>query len=74
MLSFDYANLLGKIRQKCGSQVVFACKMNLSERSMSLKLNNKVDWKQREIFDACDILEIDTGDIPEYFFTPIVQN
>ena len=48
--------------------------MNMSPRSISLKLNNKREWKQNEIDKACELLEIQTSEIGEFFFANIVQN
>ena len=48
-MAYDYAKLNGKIVEKCGTQAVFAERMGLSERTISLKLNNKVAFKQPEI-------------------------
>lgn len=72
-MTFDYSSLSGKIIEKYGSQYNFAKAMGLSERSISLKLNGKVGWKQVEIAKAVEILEIDSGDIPRYFFNLEVQ-
>ena len=47
--------------------------MGMSERSLSLKLNSKVPFKQPEISKACSLLEIGDSDIPAYFFTIEVQ-
>ena len=41
----DYSKLNGAIIEKYGTQYNFAKAMNLSERSISLKLNGKVTWK-----------------------------
>lgn len=41
---------------------------------MSLKLNNKVDWRQSEILEASKLLEFALADIPVYFFTLITQS
>lgn len=67
-MSWDYSKLNGKIVEKCGTQTVFAEKIGLSERSVSLKLNGKIGWKQQEIAKACDILDIHKNDIAAYFF------
>lgn len=72
-MSFDYSTLLGKIIEQFGTQYNFATAMNLSERSLSLKLNNKVYWKNSEIAKATKILGIDEKDIPKYFFKEKVQ-
>lgn len=69
-MPYNYAKLLGRIVEKVGTQSNFSEKMGLSERSVSLKLNGKVGWKQCEIAKACEVLEISGNDIPTYFFTP----
>ena len=51
----------------------FARRMELSERTISLKLNGKVPFKQNEIVKASNLLEIDNSDIAAYFFTVYVQ-
>ena len=67
-MSNDYSKLLGKITEKFGTQAEFANAMGVSERSISLKLNNKVSWKDSEIAKAVDILGLNPKDIPAYFF------
>lgn len=70
---YDYSKLLGRIVEKFGTQAKFAEAMGISERSLSLKLNGKVGWKQPEIAKACSLLELEDFDIPVYFFTLKVQ-
>ncbi len=67
-MPYDYSALWGAIYKKCGTQAVFAEKIGLSERSVSLKLNGKIGWKQAEIDRACTVLEIPKKSIPDYFF------
>lgn len=67
-MPYNYAKLLGRIVEKVGTQSNFAEKIGLSERSVSLKLNGKVSWKQSEIAKACEVLDIASVDIPAYFF------
>ncbi|NCE99626.1 DUF739 family protein [Emergencia sp. 1XD21-10] len=73
-MSFDYSKLRGKIVEKYGTNAKFAKDMGLSERSLSLKLNGKVFWKQNEICTAAELLGIKNEDIQSFFFTKIVQN
>lgn len=69
----DFSKLSGKIVEKYGTQYNFAIALGLSERSLSLKLNNKVGWRDEEMERAIDLLDLDLNDIPAYFFTSIVQ-
>lgn len=72
-LIYDYSKLNGKIHEVFGKCAAFAAAMNLSERSLSLKLNNKVGWKQQEIDLACELLGIPDCEIGIYFFVRKVQ-
>lgn len=72
-MAYDYKKLNGKIIEVCGTQAVFAEKMGLSERTISLKLNNKISWKQTEIQKAIEILGLSDEDIQFYFFIIKVQ-
>ena len=69
----DFSKLSGKIVEKYGTQDNFAIALGLSERSFSLKLNNKVGWRDEEMERAIDLLNLDLNDIPAYFFTNLVQ-
>ena len=73
-MEYDYKRLCLRIAEKVGTQACLAQRMGISERSLSLKLNNQVSWKQREISAAATILDIPPGMIPSYFFVEKVQN
>lgn len=73
-MQFDYSALEGRIKEKFGNQYAFAYAMGLSERTISLKLNNKVGWRDREMEMACKLLDIDLSEIPKYFFCSISSN
>ena len=45
----------------------------MSERTLSLKLNNKIAWKQSEMQKASEILGFDVSEMQAYFFTLKVQ-
>lgn len=70
---FDYSKLKGRIVEKFKTQSKFAAINQLSDRSMSLKLNNGIGLSQDEILKWCRLLEIETGEIPVYFFTQKVS-
>jgi len=72
-MEYDYSKLLGRIKEKFGRQDIFAKEMGLSERTISLKLNNKMAWKQPEMERAAKILDFPISDIQVYFFTLKVQ-
>ena len=69
-----YSKLIGRIAEKVGTQSEFAVRIGLSERSVSLKLNGKVGWKQEEIVKACTVLDIPATSLPDYFFVSMVQS
>lgn len=73
-MSYEYSKLAGAIKTYCGTQAVFAAKMALSERTVSMKMNGKRDWKQSEIKKACELLNIEETEIPLYFFRLKAQN
>ena len=66
-MCFNYSALIGKIIEKYGNRYAFAYAIGLSERSLSLKLNNKVSWKDKEIAKACELLSIPKEEIQVYF-------
>lgn len=72
-VTFDYSKVRGKIKEVFGTQAAFAEAMNMSQVSLSEKLNNKVQFSQKEIDRACDLLQIAKEEIPIYFFTPKVK-
>ena len=66
---FDYRKLKGRIIEKYETQGKFAEANEITDRSMSLKLNNGIGLSQEEILKWCEKLDIDISDIPIYFFT-----
>lgn len=73
-MAFDYSKLRGRIVEKYSSQIEFAKALGWSERTLSLKMNGKVAWKQTDICSAIDLLELSKDDIQDYFFKLKVQN
>ena len=72
-MAFDYSKLRGRIIEKFGSQMSFAEAMDISERTLSLKLSGKRMWKQSEICLAINLLGLSDEDIKDYFFVLKVQ-
>lgn len=73
-MTYDYSKLSGKIVEKFGTQYNFSKALGLSERTVSLKLNNHISWKSDEIVKIIGMLDLRTNDIPEYFFKRKVHN
>lgn len=71
-MGFDYSKLRGSIRTVYQRQNDFATALGISNRSLSLKLNNKVPFTQPEIYRTAKLLKLDSDETVEYFFTPKV--
>ena len=72
-MRFDYSKLLGRIKEKGFTQMALAKLICITAGSMSEKLNNLANFKQREIIALCDILDIKLEEIGAYFFTAEVR-
>lgn len=72
-MTYDYSKLTGRIVEKYGTQYNFAIALGVSERTLSLKMNNKVPWKQTEIEKCIKLLKISRANISRYFFTKKVH-
>ena len=60
--------LLGRMIE-CGyNRSSFSKAMNFSRPTLNNKLNNHTEFLASEIKKACEVLKIDTKEIPEYFF------
>lgn len=67
-MAFDYSKLRGRIVEKFDTQGAFAKAIGLSQRSLSLKLQGKLFFRQDEIERAINLLCIKKEDIDKYFF------
>lgn len=72
-MGIDYSKLLGKIKEKGFTQETLAKTIGITPGSMSEKLNNKANFKQKEIILICQALDISISEIGEYFFTQKVR-
>ena len=68
-IEFDYSRLKGKIVEIFGSQRKFCEEYGISQTNWSLKMNNKVRFKDDEIVELSIFLNLEPDDIPKYFFT-----
>jgi len=66
---YDYSKLNGRIVEVCGNQGEFAKRMGLSERTISLKMQQKNSFKQSDIEKAINVLKLSAEDISLYFFS-----
>lgn len=75
-MKFDYSKLLGRIVEKFGSQRAFAEACGFSENTISKKLSGQMAITTKDIINwsSKDLLDIEVTKIPEYFFTPKVQD
>lgn len=70
----DYSKLRGRIVEKYGTLASFAKAMNWSLPTQAKKMSSQVPWNQNDIISASFLLDIETEEIPAYFFTYKVQN
>lgn len=72
-VKYDYAKLIGRIKEYGFTHEQLAAKIGMSKSTLSFKLNNKAFFSQKEIRIICDLLEIEIAEIGLYFFTLKVQ-
>jgi len=67
---YDYSKLIGRIIEKYGSRRAFAKACGFSENTISKKLSGKMAITTDDIINwsSADLLDIDSSEIPEYFF------
>lgn len=72
-MAFNYAKLLGRIRE-CGlTQRELAKKIGISEGTLSAKLNNQFAFTVTEMNSIRRVLDIQKQEIGVYFFDEKVQ-
>lgn len=67
-MSFNYNKLRGKIIEVYGSQKKFSKAINLSEQSITAKLNGRSDFSQDDIIKWGNALDLCKEEIGVYFF------
>lgn len=68
MEQYDYSRLLGRMRERGYTQDSLSKRLGISACSLNLSLNNKRDFKQDEMLRVCELLDIPTCALPEYFY------
>lgn len=68
---YDYGKLMGLIKERYGTQEIFAEKLGMGRVSLSQRLNNKLEFRQSEIKAMIDLLEIPKDQIVSYFFVVV---
>jgi hypothetical protein len=74
-MKFDYSKLIGRIIEKFGTRRAFAKACGFSENTISKKLSGKMAITTDDIrnWSSEELLDIDSQEIPEYFFAIKVQ-
>lgn len=72
-MEFEYSDLVRLIKFKFDTQERFAKELKIGRVSLSKRLNNKLEFTQKEIEKASDLLGISREAIPQYFFKEKVQ-
>lgn len=67
-MAYEYSELLRLIKNKYGTRDNFAKALGIGRVSLSLRLNNRLEFTQDEIVKAAVILDIPVKMIPVYFF------
>lgn len=65
---YKYDKLRGRIVEKYGTQKAFAEALNVSENSLSLKMNCKTEFSQTDMDKFAKLLEIPISEYSVYFF------
>ncbi len=68
-VKFDYSFLRGKIREKFGTDKNFAHTVGLNPVTLSLKLKNRISFRQQEIILISNILKLTPEETKKAFFT-----
>ena len=72
-MAFNYAKLLGRLRERGYTQKSLAQAIGINKATMSEKLNNKYSFTMTEMGAICNVLGIPRREIGDYFFDEKVQ-
>lgn len=72
-MTFDYSKLKGRIREKYNKYENLVPLINMSEATLSRKLNGKSYFDSREMLELSVALDIPDAERDEYFFKVLVR-
>lgn len=72
-MQYSYRKLRGRIKEKYGTETLFASALGISRTSLSLRLNNSAQFTKDEMEKSAELLDFPIKDIYLYFFTAEVQ-
>lgn len=67
-MSFKYAKLRGRIKEKYGTEGKFAEALGTTQMTVSRKFNDKVQFSSDDIKRYCALLDIPLEEAGQYFF------
>lgn len=67
-MEFDYSKLKGRIIERYGSQGAFVNELPIGNVAFTQKMKGRVAFKNDEIMNMAEKLDIDKHEIPNYFF------
>lgn len=65
---YDYSRLLGKIRERGSTLEQLSSDIGINVSTLSGKLHNKSEFRQKEMLAICSSLGINIAEIEKYFF------
>ncbi len=72
-IEFDYSKLRGRIVEKFGSIDAFSSNLDISNVSISKKLNNKINISREDIILWSKLLDIPPEEYGAFYFARKVQ-
>ena len=67
-MPYTYNKLRGRIVERYGTQEKFAEALGMTKQGISLKMTGKTSFSQHDINRWCELLDIKTEQIADYFF------
>lgn len=65
---YDYSKLIGRISEKRLTREALASRIGITDGALRDKLKGRTQFKQNEIVQIIDVLDLKPKDIASYFF------